>query len=1025
MGIISANEVKKKISELGNGFNNVVSRSAKLSSRDIEHIEEKKKEYFAQTKTMESDDALDWIQRQLGAVGIEVYQAYLSELRNIYTPIPSISENFNPDNRIAYFDITKWVLDTDENYIDKLVNVYHVLSGEECSVALIFHRTCINCTVTMAVVNTSQTGDPAQTTSDIARLIDAIKGNFPGVTLKLQKDNATFCGIPPCLKEHNNRHVASVTNIAAEKSEKFISQSIEKLLDGVVPENDDKAYTFILLASPVKDPAIKKLHISELYSNLAPFASYQTNSTSTESDTMGVSASVGFNIGIGIPHVANFGANFSRASNVNISLGKTEGITNTYTNHQIKHALDILDMQMKRLEQGSALGMWDFASYVLSKDYNTASRAAHMYLALTQGDNSYIVQSEVNLWHSNGEKTKAETEVLFNEISRLHHPLFCLKNDIDNNWLMYPTVVNAATTISGKEMAYSFNFPRKSVSGLPVIECAEFGRNISTYDEQKDDEKIVLGKIFHMNRPEPTDVELNKNSLTSHTFITGSTGSGKSNTVYRLLSEAKKSGTNFLVIEPAKGEYKNVFGNDDDVSVYGTNPDITSLLRLDPFSFPDGIHVLEHLDRLIEIFNVCWPMYAAMPAVLKNAVEKSYEDCGWNLTESTNEFGENMYPCFADVARNVKSIIDSSEYDTENKGAYKGSLLTRLNSLTNGINGLIFGSDEIPEKQLFDTNVIVDLSRVGSSETKSLLMGMLVLKLQEYRMMQGEMNATLRHITVLEEAHNLLKRTSIEQPAEGGNLLGKSVEMLANAIAEMRTYGEGFIIADQAPGLLDMSVIRNTNTKIIMRLPDQSDRELVGRAANLNDSQITELAKLPRGVAAVYQNEWIQSVLCKVEKYDSDTLYTYKREQSNDTVYKPDDMLKIAQLLSNGTKMNREAIMEEISPILQEQKISSSVRAAIFKLLQNPSKEPRMTKLAPIMSALFPTVRKAVEKGYTESHRPMDWTIAGENELQKILSIELHDRVRRSIIQAILTDYVVNNLGRTGDIEKWKKRGVR
>ena len=100
--------------------------------------------------------------------------------------------------------------------------------------------------------------------------------------------------------------------------------------------------------------------------------------------------------------------------------------------------------------------------------------------------------------------------------------------------------------------------------------------------------------------------------------------------------------------------------------------------------------------------------------------------------------------------------------------------------------------------------------------------------------------------------------------------------MLANAIAEMRTYGEGFIIADQAPGLLDLSVIRNTNTKIIMRLPDRSDRELVGGAANLNDDQIVELAKLPCGVAAIYQNEWIQPVLCKVNKFEMpQEMYSY------------------------------------------------------------------------------------------------------------------------------------------------------
>lgn len=99
-------------------------------------------------------------------------------------------------------------------------------------------------------------------------------------------------------------------------------------------------------------------------------------------------------------------------------------------------------------------------------------------------------------------------------------------------------------------------------------------------------------------------------------------------------------------------------------------------------------------------------------------------------------------------------------------------------------------------------------------------------------------NQQLKHVTVLEEAHNLLRRTSSEQTSEGSNLLGKSVEMLANSIAEMRTYGEGFIIADQSPGLLDMSVIRNTNTKIIMRLPVIPMRELVGKAAGLNEDQL-------------------------------------------------------------------------------------------------------------------------------------------------------------------------------------------
>lgn len=321
------------------------------------------------------------------------------------------------------------------------------------------------------------------------------------------------------------------------------------------------------------------------------------------------------------------------------------------------------------------------------------------------------------------------------------------------------------------------------------------------------------------------------------------------------------------MIEPAKGEYKNVFGGRDDVAVYGTNPSKASyLLQINPFAFPEDVHVLEHIDRLVEVFNACWPMYAAMPAVLKESVERAYEECGWNLKLSRNP-GE--YPTFETLLRIIPQVVDDSEYSNDTSSDYKGALVTRVRSLTKGIHGMIFEGDTAPEK-LFNTNAIIDLSRIGSQETKALIMGILVLKLQEFRMSESvEHNSGLRHITVLEEAHNLLRHTSGEQSQESANLQGKSVEMLANAIAEMRTYGEGFVIADQSPGLMDMSVIRNTNTKIILRLPDEGDRQLVGKAAGLNDAQIGELARLERGVAAIFQSDWLEPVLCKVDKFEN------------------------------------------------------------------------------------------------------------------------------------------------------------
>ncbi|MDO4539085.1 MAG: DUF87 domain-containing protein, partial [Coriobacteriales bacterium] len=725
---------------------------------------------------------------------------------------------------------------------------------------------------------------------------------------------------------------------------------------------------------------------------------------------------------------ANFGVSFARSSSVTANVGKSEGITQTFTNYTIKHALEVLERQMARLDQASALGMWDFAAYVLSEDHGVVANVAHSYLALTQGEDSFVSQASVNRWRGDIRETAQLSSCILEYLCDLRHPLFALKPaliEADPKYAVYPSVVNATTALSGKELAYSLNFPNKSVAGLPVIECAEFGRNVVRYDAPTEGSSISLGMVFHMHRKESVNVELDLQSLTSHAFVTGSTGAGKTNTVCKILDEVREKGICFLVIEPAKGEYKDLYGSEQGVSVFGTNAAFSPLLKINPFSFPSNVHVLEHLDRLIEVFNVCWPMYAAMPAVLKNAVEKSYSDCGWNLSDSTNEYGNLLFPTFADVARNVKSILDESEYDAENKGAYKGSLLTRLQSLTNGINGAIFGSDEIAPETLFDSNVIVDLSRIGSTETKSLLMGMLVLKLQEHRMATSNgLNLPLRHVTVLEEAHNLLKRTSTEQVPEGGNLIGKSVEMLSNAIAEMRTYGEGFVIADQSPGLLDLSVIRNTNTKVIMRLPDLSDRELVGRAATLNDSQIVELSRLPRGVAAVYQNNWIQPVLCLVEKAHGGQRFSYTDSETKISLRSPEDALLVIDALTSNTGIVGDSTLVEIKAAMERLSLSSYTRVQILKMLGHHYSEPAMTKLGPIASELFPEVRDSVVDSYDAYPRePYEWTEAAERALEDMVKHALPDYIKRDIIQAIIADYVFKERRNEDAYRDWQKRG--
>ena len=177
---------------------------------------------------------------------------------------------------------------------------------------------------------------------------------------------------------------------------------------------------------------------------------------------------------------------------------------------------------------------------------------------------------------------------------------------------------------------------------------------------------------------------------------------------------------------------------------------------------------------------------------------------------------------------------------------------------------MILTGNEISLEKLFDENTIIDLSRVGSTETKSLLMGILIMRLNEYRMdTSAGMNNPLKHITVLEEAHNILGSGDDSGP-EGAGMQQKSVQMLTSAIAEMRTFGEGFMIIDQSPGSVDIAAIKNTNTKIIMRMPEENDRNLVGKAAALFDEQLSELALLHKGEAVVYQNDWLEPALVNI-----------------------------------------------------------------------------------------------------------------------------------------------------------------
>ena len=704
--------------------------------------------------------------------------------------------------------------------------------------------------------------------------------------------------------------------------------------------------------------SLKSKQLSESTSN-AESANSSDSNTQSETNTNTESHT----------HSRSHAENFSEADGTTSTIGTSKNFTITI---QDKHIVEIqkrIDKQLERIELCESTGLWSAGAYFMSYDTDRAAAeiGATIFRSIMQGEHSGIETSAINTWYPESEK---EYKSLLAYISTLSHPVFVYSNPATNTGMsVLPT-----SLLSSKELAIMLGLPRKSVPGLPVTEHVSMAKEVVRLNPRQECNRLQLGCIFDQGvERQQNKVYLDTNSLTQHTFVTGSTGCGKSNTIYYLIKQIRNqpNAPKFLVIEPAKGEYKDVFGNEH---IYGTNPLKTPLLRINPFKFPDGVHVLEHIDRLVEIFNVCWPMYAAMPAVLKEAILNSYEDCGWDLYNSTNKYSNNLFPTFADLLNELILVINNSAYSEEVKSNYQGSLVTRVKSLNNGICKHIFLGNELGDAALFDENVIVDLSRIGSQETKSLIMGILIMRLNEYRANSNiSHNSVLRHITILEEAHNILKRCSQEQNAESSNVAGKSVEMISNAIAEMRTYGEGFIIVDQSPGAVDVSAIRNTNTKIIMRLPEESDRKVAGKASGMKDNQIDEIAKLPTGVAVVYQNDWEDPVLCKIGKFDEKEIAFEFIGDGNSLPHSNINAEVLKLLMKGRTSCAIDVNIELIENGLHNSELSTYNKTFIYEALDEYRKtgelhlwkdsyfEPLSRLVTEIVSAKYEVERLAAE----------------------------------------------------------------
>lgn len=426
-----------------------------------------------------------------------------------------------------------------------------------------------------------------------------------------------------------------------------------------------------------------------------------------------------------------------------------------------------------------------------------------------------------------------------------------------------------ATLMDSGRVSVLCRLPRAEFPGFRVGRGACF----DVHHECDSTDNVELGNITMGNRDTGNRLLFPVPDLARHVLVAGVTGSGKTNTCMSLIRQlaSREKPVPFMVIESAKAAYRNLLNDavlGEKLRVFSLADETTSHFRMNPFEFPEGSSLQSYINSIYALFNAAFILYAPMPYVLYQSLHEIYRDKGWNLLLGVNECGDRSpyaFPTLTDLYVKVEEVVDSLGYEQRITMDVKAALKTRINSLRMGAKGVMLDTHaSIPMRELMEYPTVIELERIGDDEEKAFIMGLLLIKLFEYQKNKGESGGELRHVTLIEEAHRLLKKVPMEFSTEVSNTRGKALETFCNILSESRAYGEGIIIAEQIPSKLIPDAVKNTNLKVIHRLVDFEERELVGKATNMEEQQRAHLSVLPRGMAVCHYEGLDLPIMVKV-----------------------------------------------------------------------------------------------------------------------------------------------------------------
>lgn len=499
--------------------------------------------------------------------------------------------------------------------------------------------------------------------------------------------------------------------------------------------------------------------------------------------------------------------------------------------------VELLDAKLHRLEEGRSTGMWNTTTLLLAEHAEVALRGSGLLRSAFGGRESLPDPIRVRPADRRPGKHLNLEPSTSGEVARLTRP------------------------------------PHEDYPGYEVVDTMRFG--VQQPEVRGGSSGLLVGHIIDRGRPTGGSFRIDSRELTKHALVVGVTGSGKTNTCMGLLDQVWDAGRGvpFLVVESAKSEYRALLRESrfSGLRVFTCGDETGSPLRLNPLEFRSGVLVQTHVDFLKALFGAAFVLYPPMPYVLEQSLQEVYQDRGWDLAWSTNRRGSQSnrrFPTLDDLAEKVGAVIARMGYDDRITMDVRAGLLARIDQLrSGGGKGPMFGARRsIPDEVLFGVPCLLELKQLVSDDEKAFLIGLLLIRLYEYHEITGRLGASdLRHVTLIEEAHRLLRNVSSEQGGEvHANPRGKAIEVFANILSEIRAYGEGIVIAEQIPAKLTPDALKNTNLKIVHRTVAEDDRRSVGATMNLTDDQMRALVTLVPGEAAVYSEGARKAVLVHV-----------------------------------------------------------------------------------------------------------------------------------------------------------------